>query len=327
MRSTPRAGSGRRVSEPPLLTPDDVHRAAGRVAGLVRRTPLVPSSDPGLWLKLENAQRSGSFKARGAAAALTALPAQARARGVVTHSSGNHGRALAEVGAALGFAVTVVVPDTAPPYKVDAVRRAGASVQVVPPAEREQAAATHVARGLVLVPPFDHDDVIAGQGTVGLEIVAQAAEHGLVLHAVLVPVGGGGLVSGVAVALTGRPVAVVGVEPALAADLGDSLRRGRRVAWPLPQVSRTMADGLRLPSVGERPWRHIRHLGVTATSVSEQQIGDARRWLATQGVMAEPSGAVSVAAALRRRRPPGVVEVAVVSGGNVAPTLDVDPRE
>jgi threonine dehydratase len=312
---------------PPLLTPDDVRRAAERVSGLVRRTPLVPTSAPGLWLKLENTQRAGAFKARGAAAALSALPPGVRARGVVTHSSGNHGRALAEVGAALGVPVTVVVPATAPPHKVAAVRRAGATVQVVDPAAREQAAAAHVARGLLLVPPFDHDDVIAGQGTVGLEIAEQAAEQGLLLQAVLVPVGGGGLAGGVAAALAGRPVAVVGVEPELAADLVDSLRQGTRVAWSLAQVNRTMADGLRLPAVGERPWQHIRDLGVVATTVTEQQIADACRWLAAQGVTAEPSGAVSVAAALRRRRPPRVVEVAVVSGGNVAPTLDADPRE
>jgi len=129
-----------------LLTPADVARAAGLIADHVVRTPLVPSPQPGLWLKLECQQRSGAFKARGAYAALSALTPGQRSRGVVTHSSGNHGRALAEAAAALRCPVTVVVPDTAPPHKLAAVRAAGAEVEVVPAAEREQAAAAQVRR-------------------------------------------------------------------------------------------------------------------------------------------------------------------------------------
>jgi len=317
-----------------LLTPADVARAAGLIADHVVRTPLVPSPQPGLWLKLECQQRSGAFKARGAYAALSALTPGQRSRGVVTHSSGNHGRALAEAAAALRCPVTVVVPDTAPPHKLAAVRAAGAEVEVVPAAEREQAAAAHVRHGAVLVPPFDHDDVIAGQGTVGAEVLAQAAEQGVRVVQVLAPVGGGGLVSGIAVALATAPVAVVGVEPDLAADLVEGLRRGRRVAWPVERTSRTVADGLRLPAVGLRPWAHIRALGVTACTVSEAEIVAAQAWLASAGVVAEPSGAVAVAAARRLPAPAGAgeVRVAVVSGGNVAPaaapsTLEVDPRE
>jgi threonine dehydratase len=318
----------------PLLTPADVCAARDRltaVGGLVERTPLVPSRDPGLWLKLENRQRSGAFKARGASSALTALTPAQRARGIVTHSSGNHGRALAEAGRALGCEVTVVVPDTAPAHKVEAVLAAGAHVVVVPAAEREQRAAALAAQGAVLVPPFDHDDVIAGQGTVGLEVAEQAREEGLRLGLVVAPVGGGGLVSGIAVALAGTGVEVVAAEPALAGDLAESLRRGRRVRWPVERTSRTVADGLRLPSVGVRPWQHIRALGVRAVTVSEPQIVAAQAWLAAAGVVAEPSGAVSVAAARAMSRSvyAGAAVVAVVSGGNVdpdapPPTLDVD---
>jgi threonine dehydratase len=304
-----------------------VRAAAARIRPLVRRTPLVPTPVPGLWLKCEHLQRSGAFKARGAAAALTALTPDERRRGVVTHSSGNHGRALAEVGAALGCDVTVVMPSTAPAYKVEAVRATGAQVQVVPAAQREEAAAWLAAQGLALVPPFDHDDVIAGQGSVGLEIGEQAAQQGLPLTQVLVPVGGGGLVSGVAVALAPRGVPVLAVEPALAADLVDGLAHARRTTWPVQLTSRTAADGLRLTAVGVRPWQHIRALQVRARTVSEHQIVTAARWLAAIGVVAEPSGAVSVAAALAHPPPPGRAVVAVVSGGNVPPTLDDNPRE
>ena len=317
-----------------LLGVGEVRAAADRIAGYALRTPLVRSPRPGLWLKLECDQRSGSFKARGAYAALTVLPPQVRARGVVTHSSGNHGRALAEAAAALGCPVTVVVPDTAPPYKVAAVRATGAVVEVVPAADREARAGEHVRAGAVLVPPFDHDDVIAGQATVGAEVAGQAEDLGLQVLRVLAPVGGGGLVSGIAVALTGSAVAVTGVEPELAADLAEGLRTGQRVTWPVERTSRTVADGLRLPAVGRRPWVHILALGVSAATVSEEEILAAQTWLAQTGVVAEPSGAVAVAAALRLppAADPTTAVVAVVSGGNVGPgagtsTLDSDPRE
>jgi threonine dehydratase len=318
-----------------LLTSADVRAARDRIDGYVLRTPLVPSPQPGLWLKLESRQRSGAFKARGAFSALTALTEPQRTGGVVTHSSGNHGRALAEAGRALGCAVTVVVPDTAPAHKVQAVRAAGATVEVVPPAQREARAAAIAAAGAVLVPPFDHDEVIAGQGTAGLEIAEQAAEAGLELARVVAPVGGGGLVSGLAVALQGSGVDVVAAEPALAGDLAESLRVGRRVRWPVEQTARTVADGLRLPSVGVRPWEHLVALGVRAVTVSEEEILATMAWLWAAGVPAEPSGAVSVAAARQMSPPhgdPAAVTVAVVSGGNVAPgwrppTLDPDSWE
>lgn len=301
-----------------MLTPADVEAAARRIAPFIRTTPLRPSRRQGLWLKLENEQRSGAFKARGAFAALTALTPEQRARGVVTHSSGNHGRALAEAAAELGCPATVVVPDNAMPHKVAAVGAAGADVVVVPVAERVARAAALVEQGLTYVPPFDHLDVMAGQGTLALEICHQAAEQGLSVRRVFAPVGGGGMLSGIAVALSHTDVTVVGVEPALAGDFADSVGQGRRVAWPVADTARTIADGLRLPSVGEAPWVHLHALGVRAVTVDEDEIVVAQRWLDEQGVRAEPSGAVSVAGALRHT-PETSIDVAVVSGGNRAP--------
>lgn len=294
-----------------MLTVRDVEAAERRIRCHVRRTRLVPSRRPGLWLKLENEQRSGAFKARGAFAALTA----AHPAGVVTHSSGNHGRALAEAAAALGIPATVVVPDTALPHKVAAIRAAHATVVVVPPEQRARAAESLAASGLTLVPPFDDEDVMAGQGTVGLEILAQAPGP---VRRVWAPVGGGGLLSGIAVALAGRPVTVVGVEPALAADFAESVRLGRRVAWPVDATGRTVADGLRLPSVGERPWQHLHALATGVVTVTEQQILAALGWLDADGIRAEPSGAVAVAGALDAEQEGDGIDVAVVSGGNRA---------
>jgi threonine dehydratase len=291
------------------------------VAAHVRRTRLVPSSHAGLWLKLENEQVSGAFKARGAANALVALSPDQRAAGVVTHSSGNHGRALGEMGAALGVSVTVVVPDTAMPHKVHAVRASGARVVVVPVAERASAAAELVEAGMTFVPPFDHLDVMAGQGTAALEVLEQAQAAGVALRRVWAPVGGGGLLSGTAVALADTGIEVVGVEPARAGDFAASVAAGELVAWDVADTVRTVADGLRLPSVGRLPWQHLSRLHVRAVTVGDDEILRAMHWLAEQGVVAEPSGAVSVAGALTRTgRSDDSVDVAIVSGGNVAPT-------
>lgn len=307
-----------------MLSRRDVRAAAARIAPFVVRTALVPTDRTGLWLKCENEQRSGAFKARGAFAALTALDEATRARGVVTHSSGNHGRALAEAAKALGCPATVVVPHDAAPHKVAAIRAAGAVVVVVPASERAERAAELAQTGLTPVPPGDHLDVMAGQGTLALEIEEQAAALGLDLARVWAPIGGGGLLSGIAVALDGTGVVVVGAEPQLAADYAESVARGRRVAWPVADAARTVADGLRLPSVAELPWEHLHARHVPVSTVSEREIIDAQAWLDAQGVSAEPSGAVAVAAALRcmEERAPatGRVDVAVVSGGNRAPS-------
>src|SRR5512142_2967043 len=162
------------TSTPVLVTIDDVRAAASALAGVAVRTPLLPfDAAPGLWLKPESLQPVGAFKIRGATYALSRLDPGTRARGVVTHSSGNHGQALAYAGRALGVPVTVVMPENAAPVKVEATRRHGAEIVLVPPAERLARAERLVAeRELVLVPPFDHPDIIAGQGAVGYEIVS-----------------------------------------------------------------------------------------------------------------------------------------------------------
>ncbi|MGH8776307.1 MAG: threonine ammonia-lyase [Jiangellaceae bacterium] len=306
-----------------LVTIDDVRAAASRVAGRVVRTQLLPCpwADQQLWLKPENLQPTGAFKMRGAFNAIGMLEPATRARGVITHSSGNHGRALAWVARTYGIPAVVVMPDTSPEVKVQATRELGAEIVIVPRTERE-ARTTALAddRGLTVVPPFDHPDVIAGQGTVGLEIVADLPG----VDTVLAPVGGGGLISGVAVAVKAlRPqVRIVGVEPELAGDLAEGFATGERVAWDPALTYRTIADGVRLPAVGELTWPHIARLVDDVVTVSEQSILDAMLVLARAShVVAEPSGALTVAACLER---PTVVHgrtVAIVSGGNVDPAL------
>jgi threonine dehydratase len=309
----------------PLVGVDDVQEAAGRVKGLVVRTPLLPcawadDARP-LWLKPENLQPTGSFKMRGAFNAIGALEPAARAGGVVTHSSGNHGRALAWAARTWGVPVVVVIPDTAPAVKVEGVRALGTEIVLVPPAERlERAEEIARRRGMVLIPPFEHPDVIAGQGTVGLEIVDDLPE----VDVVLVPVGGGGLLSGVAVAIKGiRPaVRVIGVEPELAGDLAEGFAKGARVVWDPALTARTIADGVRLPAVGEFTWRHIERLVDDVVTVSEQAILDAMGVLARSSrIVAEPSGALTTAAYLTLPDAATGRTVAVVSGGNADPAL------
>lgn len=324
-RDADRPRSGVRRRGPMLVGIDDVRAAAARVSGQVVRTPLLPCpwadvARP-LWLKPENLQPTGAFKMRGAFNAVGALDPTERARGVVTHSSGNHGRALAWAARAFGAPVIVVIPETAPAVKVEGVRALGAEIVMVPPAERESRAVELARdRGMVMIPPFEHADVIAGQGTVGLEIVEDLPD----LDVVLVPVGGGGLISGIAVAVKALlPAArVVGVEPELAGDLAEGFARGERVAWDPALTSRTIADGVRLPAVGELTWRHIeRHVDDVIT-VSEQAILDAMGVLARSSrIVAEPSGALTAAAYLSRPDAVTGRTVAVVSGGNADPAL------
>ncbi|GAB3213622.1 threonine ammonia-lyase [Marinactinospora thermotolerans] len=304
-----------------LIGIDDVTAAAERVAGHIVRTPLLPCpwDRAGLWLKPENLQPVGAFKIRGAVNALSRLSPRARAAGVVTHSSGNHGRALAHAAREMGARCTVVVPHGAPRVKVEAMRAAGARIVPVPAAERAAVArALADEEGLTLVPPFDHPDVIAGQGTVGLEIVADLPE----VEVVLVPVGGGGLAAGVATAVRARcPRArVVGVEPELAADVAEGLALGRLVTWSPQRTARTIADGVRVgPS--ELTFAHLRERLEGVVTVSEEEIRAAMGVLARQArLVAEPSGALALAAHLSGRAPAGRT-VAVVSGGNVDPGL------
>jgi threonine dehydratase len=310
-----------------LVTIGEIRSAAERLAGVALRTPLVPfpGIEPRLLLKPESLQPTGSFKLRGAYAAISAVPAELRRRGVVAHSSGNHGLAVAYAAALLKVPATVVVPANASHVKVDAARALGARIVTSEPnlAARVAATAELVARhGYVLIPPFEHREVIAGQGTIGLEIAADCPEVDVVVCAI----SGGGLISGVAAAMTALcPGAkVIGVEPELAADARDSLRQGRRVAWPAADTQRTIADALRVDQVGELPLRHLLSQVHDIVTVTEDEIREAMRRLATEAhLVAEPGGAVATAACLFRTRelPPAGVRVAVLSGGNVDPAL------
>lgn len=309
------------------VTVDDIRAAADRIAGRVVRTPLVPlaSADPDrpLWLKPENLQPTGAFKLRGAFNAVLQRLDAARASGVVSHSSGNHARAIAWVARELGVHAVIVMPDAAPPVKVDAVRALGADVVIVSPSERDTKAGELAAEhGYVPVPPYDDADIVAGQGTVGLEIIADLPRPA----AVLVPVSGGGLLSGVATAVKALSpdTRVIGVEPELAGDAAESFRTGQRVTWTPEQTYRTIADGLRTTSLGEIPWGQIQRYVDDIVTVSEDEIRAAVRRLATDGrLVAEASGAVASAAYLHHADELGLRGdvVAVVSGGNIAPAL------
>ena len=312
-----------------LVTRADIAAAATRIRGRVLRTPLLATAlgrpDAPLSVKAECLQIGGSFKLRGALNAVSQLSEEEQRRGVVTHSSGNHAQALARAAAAAGIQATIVMPRQSPEIKRLATLAQGATVVLVDISEREAAVEEIRARtGAVVIPPYDDPAIIAGQGTVGLEIGEDLPE----VATVLVPVSGGGLVSGIAAALKAgsRAVRVVAVEPELAGDLAEGFRRGERVVWDTALTGRTIADGLRTSSVGELNWRHICELVDDVVTVTEEQIRAAMRAVILDArVVSEPSGAVAVAGFLAH---PDVVgsgpAVAVVSGGNVSPNLLVE---
>jgi threo-3-hydroxy-L-aspartate ammonia-lyase len=315
---------------PGLVSLTEIREAAQLLAPVIVRTPLVPVPrlSPQLLVKPESLQPTGSFKLRGAYTAISAAGRDARERGVVAHSSGNHGHAVAYAAALLGVRAVVVVPRTAPKVKTDEIEYHGAELVTVEPTLAARVATTEelVARhGYVLIPPFDDRMIIAGQGTVGLEIAADCPQADLVV----VPVSGGGLISGIAAAVRAAcsGAAVVGVEPELAADARDSFRRGEPVAWPAATVQRTIADALRVERVGVLPFAHIRELVTDIITVTEDEMLTAVRLLATQArLVAEPGGAAAVAACLFRsgELPETKAPVAVVSGGNIDPKLLAD---
>jgi threonine dehydratase len=278
-------------------------------------------------VKPESLQPTGAFKLRGAYAAITALSPAERQRGVVAHSSGNHGYAVAYAAALLGVRAAIVVPRTAPAVKTGAIAASGAElVRVEPTLEARVAAYDQIAqdRGYARIPPFDDRRVIAGQGTIGLEIAEDFAGRAVQPAAVLVPVSGGGLISGIAVAVRALlpDALVIGVEPELAADARDSLRKGAPVTWPAADVARTAADALRVERVGDLTFAHIRELVTDIVTVTEEQMLTAVRRLALEArLVAEPGGAVAVAAALAGDNAADGPVVAVLSGGNVAPEL------
>jgi threonine dehydratase len=313
---------------PPLVTIDAVRAAAAALRGIAIRTPLVPFGRPEArrFLKAESLQPIGAFKIRGAYVAVASLSAAERARGVITYSSGNHAQGVARAARLLGAPAVVVMPSDAPALKKARVEADGAEVVVVGTSseERQQVAEAIAAeRGLAIIPPFDDDRIIAGQGTVGLEI----AEDMPGVAAVLVPIGGGGLASGIAVALRALvPGArLIGVEPELAADARDSLRANRIIRWTPADASRTIADGTRTTALGRRTFAHLSRLLDDIVSVSESEIAAGVRLAAEESrLVAEPSGALTVAAMAFRSAEAGLDGldgpiVAVVSGGNVDP--------
>ncbi|EWC60607.1 Threonine dehydratase, catabolic [Actinokineospora spheciospongiae] len=307
-----------------LVSVDAIEAAADRIAGVAVRTPLLPCpwADPDrpLWLKPENLQPIGAFKIRGAFNAIARLDDARRGRGVVAYSSGNHAQAVAYAAKVFGIEAWIVVPVDTPSVKVEATRAHGAEVILSAVGEREVVAAEVVQRtGATLIPPFDHVDVIAGQGTIGLEIVADLAAD-----LVLVPVSGGGLISGVAVAIKAKSPStqVWAVEPELAADTAASLAAGELTPWSVADRNRTIADGLRSqPSA--LTFAHQRSLVDGIVTVGEDEIRQAVTTIARNArLIAEPSGAVATAAYLfHGDELPRGKTVAVISGGNMDPEL------
>jgi threonine dehydratase len=304
----------------------EIRDAAKRIAGLVRRTPIVPTSlgtaSSPLLLKAENLQVTGSFKARGAGNAVALLSPEERARGVITHSSGNHAQALARAAREAGIHATVVMPRQTPDVKQLATLRHGARVELVEPSERaSRVEEIRAETGAVFISPFDNPHIIAGQGTVGLEIFEDVPE----LASVWVPVSGGGLISGIAAAIKALAphVRIIGVEPELAGDLAEGFARGQRVTWEAARTGRTIADGLRVQAVGELNWPHITAYVDHVVTVSEDAIRSALRQVVLGcKLVSEPSGAVSVAGFLEHHAVAGHgPAVAVVSGGNVEPSV------
>jgi threonine dehydratase len=326
-----------------LITLADIRAAQTRISNVAVRTPLVrltrarlrmagfeqlADSMPDIYLKDESAQPIGSFKLRGAYNKIAQLSSEQLKRGVITYSSGNHAQGVAYAARALGAKAVIVMPDNAPQIKREATAALGAEIVTVGPASSERrlkAEELEAAHGYTMVPPYDDEAVIAGQATCGLEILEQLPNANLILS----PVSGGGLLSGVssAVKLSASEsflIPVFGCEPELAADATESFKTKTLVEWPASKTTRTLADGLRTQSLGERNFAHILKFTDGIITVTEQEIRTALRIILTAtSLTAEPSGAVTLAAALfhTHELPPAQKIVAIVSGGNLDRTL------
>ena len=275
-------------------------------------------SDPVVSLKCEHQQPMGAFKIRGAVNFLAQLPPEARAAGVITYSSGNHGQAVALAAQRLGMLAVVVMPETAPRVKVEGVKSYGGEVIVAGTTSLDRKARAEseaAARHLTMVPPFDHPWIIAGAGTCGLEILEQKPD----VTVIYVQVGGGGLIAGIAAAVKGTrtDVRVIGVEPAGAAKMAASRAAGHPVKL---DTTSSIADGLLPLRPGDLTFAHVQAFVDDIVTVTDDEIAAAVGWLHREaGIVAEPSGATAVAAVLRRGGAAASGTVAVISGGNVSP--------
>lgn len=313
---------------PPLpIDLDDIRRAADRLEGVAHRTPVLTSRHldaavgGALHLKAEHLQRVGAFKFRGGYNAVAALDPDRRARGVVAFSSGNHAQAVAAAAQVLGVSATIVMPQDAPPVKLDATRGYGAEIVLYDrytEDRRDIATALAAERGATLIPPYDHPDVMAGQGTVALELIEQVAD----LELLVTPIGGGGLLSGCAVAAAALVpgIEIVGVEPEGRRAARGAMAAGEVVEVPVP---RTLLDGQQTPEVGALPLIVLSQLVDRVVGVSDPEAAHAVRVLAARTKqLVEPSGAAALAAVLAGRIPVEGRRVGIVlSGGNVAPSI------
>ncbi len=312
------------MSAPALVSLDDIRAAAERVRGAAVRTPALavpwPGPDPAhpFFIKCENLQPMGAFKVRGAFNMLAQLSDGQRARGVVTYSSGNHGQGVAMAAHAMGVHAVIVMPTTAPAVKVEGVRSYGAEVifEGTTSIARQQRAEKEAAeRGLTVIPPFDHPMVIAGQGTVALELLEQVPD----LATVYVPMGGGGLIAGVSTALKlSKPsVRVIGVEPVGAMKM----RAARDAGHPVTlEKTSSIGDGIMNMRAGDITFAHVQQHVDELVAVPDEAMAKAVAWLFRNGrIVAEPSGAAPTAAAMLGLGGPAGTVVAIVSGGNVQP--------
>jgi threonine dehydratase len=312
-----------------MVSLEELRSAQSRLHGITVHTRLIefphPNRSRRLYLKPENQQPIGAFKLRGAYNKIASLSEADRKRGVISYSSGNHAQGVAYAARALGVKAVIVMPNNAPAIKREATAALGADIVLVGPGsterqlKAEELAAQH---GYVIVPPYNDEQIIAGQGTMGLEILEDMPD----VETVLVPVGGGGMISGVAAAIKlNKPeVNVFGVEPELAADAQASLRAGKIVQFPAEEVTRTLADGLRTQSIGPINFDHMQCFVDGIVTVSEDEIKQALKMLAANpDTTAEPSGAVAVAGFLFRadHLPKTIMNVAIISGGNIEPQM------
>jgi threonine dehydratase len=313
-------------AERPVVPLEALRAAAKNLEGIAVRTPLIEvpplaaRTGVPVALKCEHLQPIGAFKIRGAYTAISRIPAASRANGVITYSSGNHGQAVAFAARLLGIRAVVVMPERAPAIKVEGVKRLGGEVVIAGNSSAvryEKAVALAAEQGLAMVPPYESLDVIAGQGTCGLEIL----ESMPLVETILVPVGGGGLIAGIAAAVAAlKPsVRIIGVEPVGAAKLARALEAGRSVKL---DHTESLADGLLPLAIGELPFAVLSGVVREAVQVTEEEIAGAVRFLYHEaGLSVEPSGAVTTAALLSLRVQPTGPTVAVLSGGNVDPDL------